>query len=45
MIKFGTALYEYCEDQEREKGISKELTISALCDAFVTAYKKQIKQK
>ncbi len=45
MIKFGTALYEYCEEQEREKGISKELTISALCDALVTAYKKQIKQK
>ena len=45
MIKIGTALFEACEELEREKGISKEVIISSLCDAMVTAYKKTIKQK
>ena len=45
MIKIGTALFEACEELEREKGISKEVIISSLCDALVAAYKKHIKQK
>ncbi len=45
MIKIGTALFEACEELEREKGISKEVIISSLCDAMVAAYKKHIKQK
>ena len=45
MIKIGTALFEACEELEREKGISKEVIIASLCDAMVTAYKKTIKQK
>ncbi len=45
MIKIGTALFEACEELEREKGISKEVIIESLCDAMVTAYKKHIKQK
>ncbi|MBQ9246839.1 transcription termination/antitermination protein NusA [bacterium] len=45
MIKIGTALFEACEELEREKGISKEVIVSSLCDALVTAYKKHIKQK
>ncbi len=45
MIKIGTALFEACEELEREKGISKEVIISSLCDAMVTAYKKHLKQK
>ncbi len=45
MIKIGTALFEACEELEREKGISKEVIIDSLCDAMVTAYKKHIKQK
>ncbi len=45
MIKIGTALFEACEELEREKGISKDVIISSLCDAMVTAYKKHIKQK
>lgn len=45
MIKIGTALFEACETLEREKGISKETLISALCDAMVTAYKRHIKDK
>lgn len=45
MIKIGTVLFEACEELEREKGISKEVIISSLCDAMVTAYKKQLKQK
>ncbi len=45
MIKIGTALFEACEELEREKGISKEVIIASLCDAMVTAYKKHIKQK
>ena len=45
MIKIGTALFEACEELEREKGISKEVIIASLCDALVTAYKKHLKQK
>ena len=45
MIKIGTALFEACEELEREKGISKEVIIASLCDAMVTAYKKHLKQK
>lgn len=45
MIKIGTALFEACEELEREKGISKEVIVSSLCDALVAAYKKHIKQK
>ena len=45
MIKIGTALFEACEELEREKGISKDVIISSFCDAMVTAYKKHLKQK
>ncbi len=45
MIKIGTALFEACEELEREKGITKEVIIDSLCDAMVTAYKKHLKQK
>ncbi len=45
MIKIGTALFEACEQLEREKGISKDVIIASLCDAMVTAYKKHIKTK
>ena len=45
MIKIGTALFEACEQLEREKGITKAAIIDALCDAMVTAYKKTIKQQ
>lgn len=45
MIKIGTALFEACEELEREKGISKDVLIASLCDAMVTAYKKHIKVK
>ncbi|MDD3436216.1 MAG: transcription termination factor NusA [Candidatus Gastranaerophilales bacterium] len=42
MIKIGTALFEACEQLERERGISKEVLISSLCDALVAAYKKHM---
>ena len=42
MIKIGTALFEACEQLEREKGISKEVLIDSLCDAMVAAYKKHM---
>src|SRR5574344_786041 len=45
MIKIGTALFEACEQLEREKGISKEVLVAALSDAMVSAYKKHIKDK
>ena len=45
MIKIGTALFEATEQLEREKGISKEVLVSSLCDALVAAYKKHIKDK
>lgn len=42
MIKIGTALFEACEQLERERGISKEVLIASLCDAMVAAYKKHM---
>lgn len=42
MIKIGTALFEACEQLERERGISKEVLIDSLCDALVAAYKKHM---
>jgi N utilization substance protein A len=42
MIKIGTALFEACEQLEREKGISKDILIASLCDAMVAAYKKHM---
>ena len=45
MIKFGSAFSDAVEQLEREKGISKEVILKSICDAMVTAYKKQIKDK
>ncbi len=45
MIRIGKALFEATEQMERERGISKEVIISSLCDAMVAAYKKHIKDK
>ena len=45
MIKIGSALFEACEELERERGISKEVLIASLCDAMVAAYKKHMKIK
>ncbi len=45
MKKIEAALFEACEQLEREKGIPKEVLINSLCDAMVAAYKKQIKNK
>lgn len=45
MIKIGSALFEACEELEKERGISKEVLISSLCDAIVAAYKRQMKNK
>lgn len=45
MIKIGTALFEACEQLERERGISKEVLIASLCDAMVAAYKKHMRTK
>jgi len=45
MKKIEAALFEACEQLEREKGISKDVLISSLCDAMVAAYKKQIRNK
>jgi N utilization substance protein A len=42
MIKIGTALFEACEQIERERGISKDVMINSLCDAMVAAYKKHM---
>ena len=44
MKKIEAALFEACEQLEREKGMPKEVLISSLCDAMVAAYKKQIKK-
>ncbi len=44
MIKIGAGnLNEIFEELEREKGISKEVIVSSLCDAMVAAYKKHLK--
>ena len=46
MIKIGAgSLNEVFEELEREKGISKEVVISSLCDAMVAAYKKHMRVK
>ncbi len=46
MIKIGTGnLNEVFEELEREKGISREVIISSLCDAMVAAYKKHLRVK
>ncbi len=45
MIKIGTALFEACEELERERGISKEVLIASLCDAMVAAYKRHMRIK
>lgn len=45
MIRIGKALFEATEELERERGISKDVIISSLCDAMVAAYKKQIHDK
>ena len=45
MIKFGSALMDAVEQIEREKAISKEVVLRSLCDAMVSAYKKQIHDK
>ena len=45
MIKIGAgSLNEVFEELEREKGISKEVVISSLCDAMVAAYKKHMRR-
>ncbi len=46
MIKIGAGnLNEVFEELEREKGISKDVVISSLCDAMVAAYKKHLRIK
>lgn len=45
MIKIGSTFFEVCEELEQTKGISKEVIITSVCDAMVTAYKKHIKAK
>ena len=45
MIKIGTALFEACDELDRERGISKEVLIASLCDAMVAAYKKHMHVK
>ena len=45
MIKIGTALFEACEELERERGIAKDVIIASLEDAMVAAYKKHLKIK
>ena len=45
MIKIGTALFEACEELERERGISKDVIIASLEDAMVAAYKRHLRIK
>ena len=46
MIKIGAGnLNEVVEELEREKGISRDVIISSLCDAMVAAYKKHLRVK
>ena len=46
MIKIGGGnLNEALEELERERGISKDVLVSSLCDAMVAAYKKHVKNK
>lgn len=43
MIKFGSALIEHAEQLERERGITKDVIVSALKEAMVAAYKRHAK--
>ncbi len=45
MIKIGTALFEACEELERERGIAKDVIIASLEDAMVAAYKRHLRIK
>src|SRR5574344_620853 len=46
MIKIGAGnLNEVFEELEKEKGISKDVVISSLCDAMVAAYKPHLNMK
>ena len=45
MIKIGTALFEACEELERERGIAKDVIIASLEDAMVAAYKRHMRIK
>ena len=46
MIKIGAGnLNEVFEELEKEKGISKDVVISSLCNAMVAAYKKHLRLK
>lgn len=46
MIKIGGGnLNEALEELERERGISKEVLVTSLCDAMVAAYKKHLRNK
>ena len=46
MIKIGGGnLNEAFEELERERGISKEVLVTSLCDAMVAAYKKHMRNK
>ena len=45
MIKIGTALFEACEELERERGIAKSVIIASLEDAMVAAYKRHLRIK
>ena len=38
MIKIGTALFEACEELERERGISKEVLIGIVCGYFAAVF-------
>lgn len=43
MIKIGSALLEHAEQLERERGIPKDVTIDALKEAMLAAYKRYAK--
>ena len=46
MIKIGAGnLNEVFEELEKEKGISREVVVSSLCDAMVAAYRKHLRVK
>ena len=46
MIKIGGGnLNEALEELERERGISKDVLVTSLCDAMVAAYKKHMRNK
>ncbi|MBK8189958.1 MAG: transcription termination/antitermination protein NusA [Vampirovibrionales bacterium] len=43
MIKIGSALLEHAEQLERERGIPKDVTVDALKEAMLAAYKRYAK--